>query len=97
MATHKNARPPVLTFAERDRRWASVRALMKERKMDILVVAGFRARGLSRLGRENGGSIKGSAMMVPLACDTPRPPVQFGSGRTASGARRLPRLSARNS
>ena len=37
-------RPPVLSFAERDRRWAAVRALMRERRFDCLVVAGFRAR-----------------------------------------------------
>ncbi len=39
-----NARPPALSFAERDRRWASVRTLMHERGLDCLVVAGFRAR-----------------------------------------------------
>lgn len=38
------ARPPVLSFAERDRRWAAVRTLMHERGLDCLVVAGFRAR-----------------------------------------------------
>jgi len=37
-------RPPVLSFAERDRRWAAVRALMREHRLDCLVVAGFRAR-----------------------------------------------------
>jgi len=37
-------RPPVLSFAERDRRWAAVRALMREHRFDCLVVAGFRAR-----------------------------------------------------
>ena len=40
----KHARPPVLSFAERDRRWSSVRALMREHRLDCLVVAGFRAR-----------------------------------------------------
>lgn len=40
----KNARPPVLSFAERDRRWAAVRALMREHRLDCLVVGGFRAR-----------------------------------------------------
>jgi Xaa-Pro aminopeptidase len=38
------ARPPVLSFAERDRRWAAVRALMREHELDCLVVGGFRAR-----------------------------------------------------
>ncbi len=36
--------PPVLTLAERDRRWARVRKLMRERGFDGLLVAGFRAR-----------------------------------------------------
>jgi len=39
-----NAHPPVLSFAERDRRWAATRALMREHRIDCLVVAGFRAR-----------------------------------------------------
>ncbi len=39
-----NARPPVLSFAERDRRWAAVRSLMREHRLDCLVAAGFRAR-----------------------------------------------------
>jgi Xaa-Pro aminopeptidase len=39
-----NARPPVLSLRERDRRWASVRNLMREHRLDCLVVAGFRAR-----------------------------------------------------
>ena len=39
-----NARPPVLSFAERDRRWAVVRALMRERSLGGLLVGGFRAR-----------------------------------------------------
>lgn len=37
-------RPPVLSMAERDRRWAAVRALMREHRLDGLVVGGFRAR-----------------------------------------------------
>src|SRR5689334_25073628 len=36
--------PPELSFAERDRRWAAVRALMRERGLGGLLVAGFRAR-----------------------------------------------------
>jgi Xaa-Pro aminopeptidase len=36
--------PPVLSFAERDRRWARVRTLMRERALEGLLVAGFRAR-----------------------------------------------------
>jgi Xaa-Pro aminopeptidase len=36
--------PPTLSLAERDRRWANVRALMRERGFDGLLVAGFRAR-----------------------------------------------------
>jgi Xaa-Pro dipeptidase len=39
-----NAHPPVLSLAERDRRWAAVRSLMREHRLDCLVVAGFRAR-----------------------------------------------------
>ncbi len=39
-----NANPPVLSFAERDRRWANVRKLMRERNLEGLIVAGFRAR-----------------------------------------------------
>jgi Xaa-Pro dipeptidase len=37
-------RPPVLSSAERDRRWARVRGLMRERDFDGVLVAGFRAR-----------------------------------------------------
>jgi len=37
-------KPPVLSTAERDRRWANVRALMRERGLQGLLVAGFRAR-----------------------------------------------------
>ncbi len=36
--------PPVLSFAERDRRWKNVRAMMRERGFDGLLVAGFRSR-----------------------------------------------------
>ena len=36
--------PPTLSLAERDRRWANVRALMRKRGFDGLLVAGFRAR-----------------------------------------------------
>jgi len=36
--------PPTLSLAERDRRWARVRALMRERRLEALLVAGFRAR-----------------------------------------------------
>ena len=36
--------PPTLSLAERDRRWARVRQLMRERGLEGLLVAGFRAR-----------------------------------------------------
>ncbi len=36
--------PPTLSFAERDRRWARVRALMRKRGLDGLLIAGFRTR-----------------------------------------------------
>ena len=36
--------PPVLSFAERDRRWARVRGLLRERNLAGAVIAGFRAR-----------------------------------------------------
>ena len=36
--------PPTLSFAERDRRWARVRELMRERGLDGLLIAGFRSR-----------------------------------------------------
>ena len=36
--------PPVLSLAERDRRWARVRTLMRECALEGLLVAGFRAR-----------------------------------------------------
>jgi hypothetical protein len=35
--------PPILSHAERDRRWARVRQLMRERGLDGLLVAGFRS------------------------------------------------------
>lgn len=38
------ARPPELTLAERDRRWARVRELMRQEKVEMLLVGGFRAR-----------------------------------------------------
>lgn len=36
--------PPTLSFAERDRRWARVRNLMRRRGLEGLVIAGFRTR-----------------------------------------------------
>src|SRR5262249_49706679 len=39
-----NMQPPILSLAERDRRWARVRHLMRERGFDGLLVAGFRSR-----------------------------------------------------
>ena len=39
-----STQPPTLSLAERDRRWARVRQLMRERKLDGLLVAGFRSR-----------------------------------------------------
>ncbi|MGD0024822.1 MAG: M24 family metallopeptidase [Xanthobacteraceae bacterium] len=36
--------PPILSLVERDRRWARVRHLMRERGFDGLLVAGFRSR-----------------------------------------------------
>lgn len=36
--------PPTLSFAERDRRWARVRGLMRQRGLDGLLIAGFRTR-----------------------------------------------------
>ncbi len=38
------SQPPVLSLTERDRRWAAVRKLMRERSLAGLLVAGFRAR-----------------------------------------------------
>ena len=40
--------PPILSLAERDRRWARVRHLMRERGFDGLLVAGFVANWLMR-------------------------------------------------
>ena len=37
-------KPPELSFAERDRRWASVRKLLAEHGLDGAIIAGFRAR-----------------------------------------------------
>jgi Xaa-Pro aminopeptidase len=42
--TNVKVQPPVLSLAERDRRWDNVRKLMRERGFDGLLVAGFRAR-----------------------------------------------------
>jgi Xaa-Pro aminopeptidase len=42
--TYVPMQPPVLSLAERDRRWARVRSLMRERGFDGLLVAGFRSR-----------------------------------------------------
>ncbi len=39
-----NRQPPTLSFAERDRRWARVRGLMRERSLDGALIAGFRSR-----------------------------------------------------
>src|ERR1700685_4830505 len=36
--------PPTLSLAERDRRWANVRRLMRERGFGGILVAGFRSR-----------------------------------------------------
>jgi Xaa-Pro aminopeptidase len=36
--------PPVLSLRERDRRWAALRKLLRERGLDGAVIAGFRAR-----------------------------------------------------
>ena len=41
---YKPMKPPVLSLAERDRRWARVRDLMSQRGLEGLLVAGFRAR-----------------------------------------------------
>jgi Xaa-Pro dipeptidase len=43
-ATCRPMKPPVLSVAERDRRWARIRDLMRERGLEGLLVAGFRAR-----------------------------------------------------
>lgn len=42
--TNSHPQPPILSFAERDRRWANVRDLMRARGLDGLLVAGFRSR-----------------------------------------------------
>jgi Xaa-Pro aminopeptidase len=42
--TNVKVQPPVLSLAERDRRWTNVRMLMRARGFDGLLVAGFRAR-----------------------------------------------------
>jgi Xaa-Pro aminopeptidase len=42
--THIPIQPPILSLAERSRRWALVRSLMRERGFDGLLVAGFRSR-----------------------------------------------------
>lgn len=42
--TYVPMQPPILSLAERDRRWARVRGLMRERGFDGLLVAGFRSR-----------------------------------------------------
>src|SRR6202140_727974 len=39
-----HVQPPTLSLVERDRRWARVRGLMRERGFDGLLVAGFRSR-----------------------------------------------------
>ena len=36
--------PPILSLAERDRRWARTRQMMREHDLDALLLAGFRAR-----------------------------------------------------
>lgn len=43
-SAYRPATPPVLSVAERDRRWARIRDLMRERGLEGLLVAGFRAR-----------------------------------------------------
>src|SRR5499427_7150612 len=42
--TYVPMQPPILSLAERDRRWMRVRRLMRERGFDGLLVAGFRSR-----------------------------------------------------
>src|SRR6516164_2300393 len=42
--TNPQPQPPVLSLAERDRRWTRVRGMMRERALEGLLVAGFRAR-----------------------------------------------------
>ncbi len=38
------AQPPVLSFNERDRRWARVRSLLRDKGLEGAVIAGFRSR-----------------------------------------------------
>src|SRR5882762_10989221 len=42
--TNPHMQPPTLSLAERDRRWARVRQLMRERRLEGILVAGFRSR-----------------------------------------------------
>jgi len=42
--TDREMQPPILSLAERNRRWTLVRKLMRERGFDGLLIAGFRAR-----------------------------------------------------
>ena len=42
--TYVPMQPPILSLAERERRWKRVRGLMRERGFDGLLVAGFRSR-----------------------------------------------------
>src|SRR6516225_7637053 len=42
--TYAPLQPPILSLAERDRRWTRVRGLMRGRGFDGLLVAGFRSR-----------------------------------------------------
>src|SRR4051794_12400802 len=44
LMTTSQMQPPILSLANRDRRWARVRGLMRERGFHGLLVAGFRAR-----------------------------------------------------
>jgi Xaa-Pro aminopeptidase len=44
IASTRTPSPPVLSFAERDRRWAAVRDLMRAHEVECLLVAGFRSR-----------------------------------------------------
>src|SRR5215472_4357670 len=43
-AAYKPVKPPILSLSERNRRWARIRELMRERNLEGLLVAGFRAR-----------------------------------------------------
>ncbi len=42
--TRASPQPPALSMAERDRRWARLRTLMRAKKLDGLLIASFRAR-----------------------------------------------------